>query len=120
MKTDPIRRVKYHTFYGKKFKFIYGSLNKNVTSHDKTLLKNAHNCTISQVHALTDNRSTKEKAIIVSDKVIKSDGEQMLLQVLIDESLHALNETIDNDIVERYAKDLSSFLWRCGYRRTTI
>jgi hypothetical protein len=108
MKSDPIKRIKYHTFYGKKYKFIYGSLNKNLASSDRTYLKNKYDLKISETNAITDGRVYKKKALIVSDKIEKTEGPKVLLQVLIDESLHALNETIDNDIVEQYAKDLSS------------
>lgn len=39
------------------------------------------------------------------------------LETIIHESLHAENWAKSEEVVERTAKEISSFLWRLGYRR---
>jgi len=65
---------------------------------------------------LTDDNRTRTKVMIVSDQLEKDDPKE-LLRVLLDEAQHALDSTIDNDVVAERAQDLADFLWRCGYRR---
>lgn len=43
--------------------------------------------------------------------------QKRMLEVLIDESLHACNWDLDNIAVQEYAESIADFLWRCGYRR---
>jgi hypothetical protein len=40
-----------------------------------------------------------------------------LLEVLVDESIHASCWDLDNEVVVEMAERISAFLWRCGYRR---
>ncbi len=109
-----IPKIKTHTFFGKKYKIKFGKIKKLINKTDMKAMVKANNISASNIVAGTDDRSTKGKALIVSDN-IESDKE--LLRVLVDEGLHACDERLDNDVVDAYATDISSFLWRCGYRR---
>lgn len=44
-------------------------------------------------------------------------SERQILTVLIHEALHACNWDKSEKVVERTSKDISSFLWRLGFRR---
>jgi hypothetical protein len=72
-----------------------------------------------EILGATDDNRSKKKELIVSDKIEKDDPQEFL-KVLIDEAFHALDSTIDNRVVDEKARDLASFLWKCGYRRTAI
>lgn len=71
-----------------------------------------------EIVGATDDNRAKVKKMIVSDK-LEEENPKELLRVLLDESMHALDSTIDNDVVEEKARDLCEFLWKCGYRRVS-
>lgn len=110
-----IPKIKSHTFVNKRYRVKFCNIKKNVAK--KELADIATTFGISSpddILALTDNRGTKNQTIMVSDQI---EDDQTLLRVLLDEGLHACDDRLDNDIVDKYATDLSRFLWRCGYRR---
>ena len=114
---DPLRKIKTHTFYGHKYRFIYGKLESHISR--AKLKKIATSFDIknhADILALTDDHDVKEKAIIVRDNI---EQPKELLRVLLDEALHALDYKIDDNVIDHYSRDLSNFLWRCGYRRVT-
>lgn len=41
---------------------------------------------------------------------------QEKLYALLDESIHACNFDIDNDVVDIISTDIGKFLWKCGLR----
>jgi len=114
---DPILQVKSHVFYGRKYNFFYGDIRKKLTKGEIKIICNKFGLRGEDtlLGATDDNRS-KKKMIIVSDSIEQTSPKD-LLRVLIDEAMHALDSTIDNDVVAEKATDLSNFLWRCGYRR---
>ena len=86
----------------------------------KEILDNVRkSCNIADdedIVGLTDDNRAEKLELIVSDKLEKENPKE-LLRVLLDEAFHALDSTTDNTVVDEYARDLSDFLWRCGYRR---
>lgn len=44
------------------------------------------------------------------------EDEQHLLQVALDEGIHACDWDIDNDMVAEFAEDLAGYLWKLGFR----
>ena len=108
--------VKSHTFYGKRYRIKFIDLSKDVDRADLEYCAKRYNIDDpNNIIAMTDTRTSKDKSILISS-AIKSEKE--LLRVLLDEGLHACDDRLDNDVVDVYARDLSSFLWRCGYRIT--
>jgi len=70
----------------------------------------------SNVSALCEEPKLKKKykpKIYILEKIDTKEG----LEALIHESLHASYWTASEERVERTAKDISSFLWRLGFRR---
>lgn len=62
---------------------------------------------------LCDAPTTRGKTINVNPGLTG----KRLLEVLLDESLHAGCWELDNDAVAEMADTMADFLWRCGYRR---
>ena len=117
MQKDPIKRIKSHIFYGREYKFIYAAPEKVVSPEVLNSVKEQFGFEKDeQIVGLTDDNRSRKKVMIVSDQLEKEDPKE-LLRVLLDESMHALDSTIDNDVVAEKAADLASFLWKCGYRR---
>lgn len=69
----------------------------------------------SAVDGECDSPEAPDKAIYIR----KGLTEKVLLETLIHESLHALQWYLDEETVEEAGKDISSFLWRSGWRRIT-
>jgi len=114
---DPIKRIKSHIFFGRKYQFIYAEPDKVVSKRLLQQTKKLFNIADNElIVGLTDDNRSRKKKIIVSDK-LEQDNPKELLRVLIDEAMHALDSTIDNDVVDEKARDLTDFLWKCGYRR---
>jgi hypothetical protein len=111
--TDPMYNIKSHTFYKKKYAIFYGKIAEILSKKDLKLTVAETGLPISKLGAFTSSPDCKHKAIVIDDSMSDKD----LLRVLIDESLHACDWTIDNDIVDHFASDIANFLWRCGYRR---
>lgn len=110
-----IPKIKTHTFYGKKFKVKFGKIEKLVSKAELKRIKEKYEIPEDELPlALTDDRGTVGREILISDTI---HDDKTLLRVLIDEALHACDERLDNDIVDAYATSISNFLWRCGYRR---
>ena len=110
-----IPKIKSHTFFKKKYRIMFGSIKENTSQKD--LEQTVRTCGLDSpddILALTDDRGTKNQTILISDTI---EDDQELLRVLLDEGLHACDDRLDNSIVDKYATDLSRFLWRCGYRR---
>lgn len=117
--TGPITKIKEHVFYGRKYKFSLKDPTKGRSAEDIADLKARNGLEPEdQIIALTDNRCVKAPKMIINPKIAE-DGEFEVLRVICDESLHALDEKLDNDCVDEMARDLANFLWRCGYRRIT-
>lgn len=115
--TDPIKKIKSHIFFGRKYGFVYADPAEVVSSFELEKTRIQYNFKKGdEIVGLTDDNRAKGKRIIVSDKLEESDPKE-LLRVLIDEAMHALDFTTDNDVVDERARDLASFLWKCGYRR---
>jgi hypothetical protein len=116
---DPIKKIKSHVFFGRKYTFVYADPEKVVSKRELQLTRKQCNMQPNEsIVGLTDDNRSKKKKIIVSDKLEQEDPKE-LLRVLIDEAMHALDSTIDNDVVYEKADDLANFLWKCGYRRIT-
>ena len=101
----------------KKFKIKFGPIKKHATK--KEIKECKEKCGITNtddILALTDDRVTKNKSILISTGI---DDDKELLRVLLDEAIHACDDRIDNDIVDVYARDIANFLWRCGYRKSS-
>lgn len=108
-------QIKRHTFFGNRYLVKFGSLKQNTTEEE--LNSSAKKYGINSpddILALTDDHDIKGKTILVSDAI---EDDKELMRVLLDEGLHACDNRLDNDVVDVYARDLASFLWRCGYRR---
>jgi hypothetical protein len=119
MEKDPIKRIKHHTFYGHRYKFRY--VDPEAVVPKEELEEVRQRCGIKPgelVVGLTDDNRTPNPEMLVSDQ-LEEENPKELLRVLLDEAFHALDSTTDNDVVDEYARDLSNFLWRCGYRRIT-
>ena len=116
---DPIKQIKTHVFYGRTYQFIYARPELILSAAELSKVKKSNNLEEDDlILGLTDDNRAKVKKLIVSD-VIEAEDPKELLRVLLDEAMHALDSTIDNDVVEEKATDLADFLWRCGYRRIT-
>lgn len=114
MKKEPIHKIKSHVFNGKRFRFVYGNFEKKIGKKEtKEIIKNHQAKSIDEIDAITHHPDQKNKAIMVRDDL----SEKELLETLLDEGIHAVDFSIDNEFVDVYSKDLASFLWRCGYRR---
>ena len=110
-----IPKIKRHKFFGKPYKIKFGSIKENTPEAELKAI--AERCGIADpddILALTDSRQARHRTILISHEI---NDDKTLLRVLLDESLHACDERIDNDIVDIYATDIADFLWRCGYRR---
>lgn len=111
-----IPEIKTHVFYGKRYKLVFGGIKENTSEEElKSVSERCEIPDINDIQALTDNRGTKNARMLIDLSSVADDRD--LLRVLLDEGLHACDERIDNSVVDLYAKDLSSFLWRFGYRR---
>lgn len=87
-----MRKVKTHTFNGKKY-HIYIHPLKGVT---------------------TPPDGTRELEIFIrTDKISK----RMFLDTCIHEALHASKWSLSEKDVNRMATEIAKFLWRLGYRR---
>lgn len=111
-----IPKIKSHTFFGKKYKVKFGALKDNATPEELKACAQKCGLKTNEIMAMTDNRGTKGQTILISDTI---ENDKDLLRVLLDEGLHACDDRLDNDIVDKYATDLASFLWRCGYRKSS-
>lgn len=119
MSEDPITKIKSHTFYGRRYKFIYDEPKDILSADDLAEIRKMSGLDEdTEILGATDDNRVSEKMMIVSDK-LEAENPKELLRVLLDEAWHALDSTIDNTVVYEKAKDLCEFLWRCGYRRIT-
>jgi hypothetical protein len=117
MPTDPIKKIKSHTFCGHKYRFRYADPEIVVSQEDlKDMRRSCKLAATEVIVGATDDNSTPNPEMIVSDQLEELNPKE-LLRVLLDEGLHGCNSRINNDIVAMYAESLSNFLWRCGYRR---
>ena len=117
MEKEPIRKIKDHIFYGRKYKFFYARPESILPAKEIAEVRTRYNLTEDDIiQGLTDDNRTRNKKLIVSDEI---EDPKELLRVLLDEAMHALDSTIDNDVVAEKAQDLCDFLWKCGYRRVT-
>lgn len=111
-----IPKIKSHTFYGRKYQVVFGAIKDHTTPEELEEIAKTYGIPAPEdILALTDQRGSKDQTMLISDEI---DDDKTFLRVLLDEGLHACDERIDNDIVDKYATDLSRFLWRCGYRRS--
>ena len=88
-----LKKIKSHTFAGKKYKVKVKYL-----PPDRM--------------AQCDHPETKEKAIIIDPR---HHEERDLLKSLLDESLHCFDFRIENDVVDKFAFDIANFLIRAGF-----
>jgi len=72
-------------------------------------------CRLRNNHGECDSPATNSKQIRISHRI----RDERLLDVLIHEGLHACHWDLDEEAVDRSAKDLARMLWRLGYRRNT-
>ena len=90
------KKAIYHTFGGKKYKVIFEYPSKMGDADGKC-----------------DDPTSKGKTIKIS---MGLDPEREL-EVLIHETLHIFDWRCDEEYIERMGKDISSFLYKLGYRK---
>jgi hypothetical protein len=96
-----LRRVRSHTFRGKKYRIVVRAI------PDK-----------EEANGFTESPSTKCKKMVIDPRCKVHDSDRELLKTLLDESLHCVWFDIDNDVIDTVSRDIANFLYRAGYRMT--
>jgi hypothetical protein len=93
------RPVRTHVFRGKRYNIKYANIPDDPDQ---------------EVHGICDSPVEPNKTIKINKNI---DNPKKLLETEIHESIHAAFYDLDEAAVDEFAKDLSSFLWRLGYRK---
>jgi len=95
--------------------FIFNNIWYDITWQKlgKETVKNSKGRKITKtVYGYTDDPTATCPEMIINPRTSESE----LLNTLIHESIHATNYKLDERVVTRMADDISSFLWKIGFR----
>lgn len=101
-----MHKIKSHVFRGKRYRIVWRPVSKAEKKQMKT----------DALGYCEGPPSATNKCITINPSISEFD----LLRAAIDEGLHACLWDLDNEAVDEMSESISRFLWRMGFRDSTI